>query len=56
MVGQRGKQEVIRPLHVPFQAARLRQLQVRLQHPADEVLSELRGVEVVEQLPHRPDQ
>jgi hypothetical protein len=54
--GQRGKQEVIGPQHVPFQAVGPQRPQVSLQDPADQVLRQPRPVQVSEQLTQRADQ
>jgi hypothetical protein len=48
MIGEWGENEVVGAKHVPLEAVSPKGLQVGLQHSADQVLSELRPVEVVE--------
>ena len=56
VVGQRGKQEVIGPQHVPLQALHPQRPQVGPEHPAGQVLGQPRTVQVREQLAERADQ
>jgi hypothetical protein len=56
VVGQRREQEVIGPQHVPLQARCPQRPQVGFQDPADQVVGQLRTVQVLGQLAQRRHQ